>query len=68
MSERYAAACAGKKHYASPRKAEAMAKTSQIVFGVPMRAYVCPFCHLWHVGSIYPQYSTRARQERGEDE
>jgi hypothetical protein len=65
MSERWATACRGKRRYNSMRKAEAAAKSSQIVYGVPMNAYgPCEFCHKWHVGNTFADNGKRARMER----
>ena len=68
MSSRYAAACAGKHHYKSQRRADDAAKESQIKFGIPLNSYECPFHpKMFVVGSTYPQYAKAARRERGED-
>lgn len=70
MSERFARACAKKRHYPSERRAADAAKESQRKFGVPMNAYECPFCpNRWVVGNTYPQNGRQARLEReGEEE
>ena len=69
MSQRYAQACAHKRHYHSKRRADDAAKESQIRFGIPLNSYECPFHpgH-WVVGSTYPQYSKQARRESDNDD
>ena len=68
MSSRYAAACAGKHHYKSQRRADDAAKESQIKFGIPMNSYPCKWHPgKWVIGSTYPQYAKSARRERGEE-
>jgi hypothetical protein len=68
MSEQWATACRGKRHYNSERKAVAAAKSSQIVYGVPMNAYPCPFCKgKWVVGNTFADNGKRARMERAGD-
>ena len=64
MSDRWASACRGKRRYNSERKAETAAKTSQIVYGVPMNAYLCDYCKKWHVGNTLARNGKRARNER----
>jgi hypothetical protein len=64
MSERFARACAKKRHYNSERRANEVAKASQIIYGVPMNAYPCPFCKgKFCVGSTYPQYAKAERMK-----
>ena len=65
MSDRYAKACAKKRHYPSERRALDAAKESQIIYGQPMKAYEC----MWHkgqwcVGSRYADQGRTARLER----
>ena len=69
MSERYARACAKKRHYNSERRAVQAAKASQIIYGIPMRAYACEFHPgKFVVGSTYPQYSkTERMKEEGRE-
>ncbi len=65
MSERWASSCRGKKHYHSPRKAEAAAKESQITYGVPMNHYECQFHPgQFVVGNTYARNGKRARMEK----
>ena len=62
MSQRWASSCAGKKHYNSPRKAEAAAKDSQIIYGTPMNSYACPYCKgKFVVGNTLARNGKRAR-------
>ena len=64
MSERYARACAKKRHYNSLRRADEAAKASKIAFGIPMRAYACEFHPgKFVVGSTYPQYAKAERMK-----
>ena len=67
MSEKWASACRGKRHYNSPRKAADAAKASQIVYQVPMNAYFCEFCKRWHVGNTFADNGKEARRERDEN-
>jgi hypothetical protein len=65
MSDRYAKACAQKRHYRSERRAADAAKDSQIIFGQPMKAYPCPIHKgQWCVGSTYASMGRTARLER----
>ncbi len=64
MSERFARACAKKRHYNSLRRAEQAAKASKIVYGIPLNAYPCPYHPgKWVVGSTYPQYAKAERMK-----
>ena len=62
MSERFARACAKKRHYRSERRAQDAAKESQRVYGIPLNPYLCPFCKgKWVVGATYPQHAKAER-------
>ena len=64
MSEKYARACAKKRHYNSERRAREAAKASKIVYGVALNAYPCDFHPgKWVVGSTYPQYAKAERMK-----
>ena len=66
MSERFAKACAKKRHYNSKRRADEAAKASKIVYGIPFNAYPCEFDPgKFVVGSTYPQ---NAKAERMKEE
>jgi hypothetical protein len=64
VSEHWASSCRGKKHYNSPRKAQAAAKASQIVYGVPMNEYLCDFCGKYHVGNTLARNGKKARMQQ----
>jgi hypothetical protein len=40
-----------KKKYWSKEEAEGVAKGTSKIYNEPMRAYACPHCGAWHVGS-----------------
>ena len=68
MSDRWASACRGKRHYNSPRKAADAAKASQIVYQVPMNSYECPFCPgRFVVGNTFAANGKEARRKRDEN-
>ena len=65
MSDKWASACRGKRHYNSEHRADEAAKASQIVYGVAMNSYPCPFHPgKWVVGSTFARNGKRARMER----
>ena len=68
MSDKWASACRGKRHYNSERRADEAAKGSQEVFGVPMNSYPCPFHPgKWVVGNTFARNGKKARiQESSE--
>jgi len=66
VSDRYARSCAGKKHYNSKRRADEAAKSSQILYGITMNAYACPFHPgKFCVGTTHPWEAKTARRENG---
>jgi hypothetical protein len=68
LSEKWASACRGKRHYNSPRKAADAAKASQIVYQVPMNSYECPYHPgKFVVGNTLARNGKRARNERDEE-
>ena len=67
MSERFARACAKKRHYRSERRSVDAAKRTQRMTGIEMRAYRCPYCKgQWCVGTLYPQQSRTERRRAAE--
>ena len=68
MSDKWASACRGKRRYNSERRAKEAAKTSQMLYGVPINAYgPCEFCSKWHVGNSFAANGRKARNEREKD-
>lgn len=64
MSELFVRKCAGKKRHESERKALEWAKTTQHYSGLPMKAYSCQFCKMWHVGNALYGNGRTQRTER----
>ena len=65
MSDRWASACRGKRHYNSERRADEAAKASQVVYGVPINSYPCPYHPgKWVVGNTFARNGKHARMER----
>jgi hypothetical protein len=68
MSDRWASSCRGKRHYNSERRAAEAAKSSQVMYGVPMNAYPCEFCPTkWVVGNTFAANGKQARMDAAEN-
>jgi hypothetical protein len=64
MSDLAAKQCGGKKRFTSERKADVAARRTQTKFGSRMRAYECPWCKGWHVGTIRSAEARTARLQQ----
>jgi hypothetical protein len=62
VSDKWASSCRGKRRYKSERRADAAAKKSQEVYGVPMNSYPCEFCHQFHIGNTFAANGKAARR------
>ena len=51
MSETTELPCADKVAFDTREKADATATTSEWWYGTKMQAYVCQYCHLWHLST-----------------
>ena len=63
MSNDFARSCSGKKRYNSLRRAQEAAKSSKVVYGIELNAYLCRYCKKFHVGATHPWEGRTAREE-----